>query len=569
MSPFFASLLPAGELDVEICITTEWQYEDLFAILEYIYSGNLLCPLQRKKRLLQILKELQIFVPSEQDTPTVDDFVVVSCHEPGNSMAMYAWNVQASGEDNAGLHLETIGPDVIDIVEDSSTSRSSSPSSYGSLRSSPSFEAHFNTDSSHSPIMPEDVSPAASQHAIQMAIQNVMMDKPAPLTKQPTAKAPSVPKMYRRKQNLGQSSTHSPKPSPTVVQRAQTTPVQLSSASKPAAKTTSPAAHQVYNRRNNKPYSRPVPHHLNVVIQKGAHQAGGRNQSLVGNNPAFQIVQLGTDADCLLLVAPSDDGLALSSVPEKEAVTLKSPLFSFDTSLPEETRLPQAPAISLSRYHADTWCHGIYSPFELKIPIPYVEIGANEETHREDRRFGHWSLFRLPTFLVARPENVYPARKSALDFSSVLNRNVHTGLNVSVIKKVKTFNGKIHMTLGGSPKPPRAGLPSIFLYKDGSPSIDSQPKMILPHSPTELTPTTRERAAKLLGTPSSSKGSAFPPLLPEFDVDDDDDDDDILKVDTHQDLVDEALAKHYVQKEIRRKNNLQARIRMFTDNLNQ
>lgn len=62
-SKFFASLLPDGELEHEICISTEVLYSDLLCILEYMYSGKLLCSLQQKDEILLLLKEYQVFVP--------------------------------------------------------------------------------------------------------------------------------------------------------------------------------------------------------------------------------------------------------------------------------------------------------------------------------------------------------------------------------------------------------------------------------------------------------------------------------------------------------------------------
>lgn len=73
-SSFFASLLPEGELENEICISTELFYSDLFCILEYVYSGKLLCSLQKKDEILSLLREYQVFVPDQLDcTELVDD----------------------------------------------------------------------------------------------------------------------------------------------------------------------------------------------------------------------------------------------------------------------------------------------------------------------------------------------------------------------------------------------------------------------------------------------------------------------------------------------------------------
>lgn len=554
MSPFFASLLPDGELDADICITVEWLHKDVFAVLEYIHSGRLMCSIQRKNRLLKILRQLQIFVPDElQEEPANLEEISVS----GNSIGLeMTWNIQLS-EDLDGLqgdvHLTMSEQNLMDCIEDSSSSSSSS--NYCSLVGSRPVSAL-----EESPMLALASSLDTGSELIQTPIHSVVQSATKPPVIQ-ASKTTNALKMYSRKvkQTSGQSSTGRPK----AQQPHQATTVQSS----PAIPTSSSA--QFYSRRNKPIASQTrAVQPLNVVIQKTAQPCHESIETDLG----FQVVKLGSDPDCVLLVAPPDDKLMLQSVPNKEAVTLSSPILSFDAGMyPEEARPTQTQPVSLSRYHADTWCHGIFSPFELKIPIPYVEIGSYEdlaEDKNKEKRLGHWSLLRPPTFLVARPDNVYPARRSALDFSTRVNRNHHSGLNVSVVQEVKTYNGKVHMTLKGDPPAPRPGLPQIFCYKDdqsGSATVTTfdDPSMItLLQQPAIVKERTSCKAVKESSVLKIGLGSTTS-LPQEAELDGGDGEDD------HQDMIDEALAKHYVQKEIRRKHSLQARLRMFSESLNQ
>jgi len=63
-SPFLASILPDCELENDVCITTELLYDEMFCVLEYIYSGKLLCSADNKEKMLNILQEFKVYVPS-------------------------------------------------------------------------------------------------------------------------------------------------------------------------------------------------------------------------------------------------------------------------------------------------------------------------------------------------------------------------------------------------------------------------------------------------------------------------------------------------------------------------
>lgn len=62
-SPFFAALLPNSELELDVCISIDLTFEEMFCVLQYIYSGKTFCALKIKERILSILKDFGIFVP--------------------------------------------------------------------------------------------------------------------------------------------------------------------------------------------------------------------------------------------------------------------------------------------------------------------------------------------------------------------------------------------------------------------------------------------------------------------------------------------------------------------------
>lgn len=53
-------MLPDYQQEEDFVITVEYTYEEMFLILEYIYSGRLICSIDKKDRILSISKELKI-----------------------------------------------------------------------------------------------------------------------------------------------------------------------------------------------------------------------------------------------------------------------------------------------------------------------------------------------------------------------------------------------------------------------------------------------------------------------------------------------------------------------------
>lgn len=65
-SQFFASLLPDFQQEEDFMITVEYSYEEMFSILEYIYSGRLVSSVEKREQILNILSELKINTAVQQ-----------------------------------------------------------------------------------------------------------------------------------------------------------------------------------------------------------------------------------------------------------------------------------------------------------------------------------------------------------------------------------------------------------------------------------------------------------------------------------------------------------------------
>lgn len=59
-SPFFAKILPDCQQEEDFVITVEYTYEELFSVLEYVYSGRLVCSGEKRERILSLFQELKI-----------------------------------------------------------------------------------------------------------------------------------------------------------------------------------------------------------------------------------------------------------------------------------------------------------------------------------------------------------------------------------------------------------------------------------------------------------------------------------------------------------------------------
>jgi len=333
---------------------------------------------------------------------------------------------------------------------------------------------------------------------------------------------------------------------------------------------------------------------FNVVIQR-VSQAPFLKSPAIGRDPStnLQAIRLDANSDFVLWVAPPDESLTIAPPPDKDAVTYKS---TSDND-------PEA-IYPLSRYHSDTWCHGIFSPFEYRTPVPYIQPGRTEQEIQElskDRRLPQWTL-KPPNLLLEKPEIIYTRKRKRKDRSPVVTKRsrLHLAEKSSASKKM---NGKKHVILQGEPLPRPATLPNIFNYKEvevpKEPVVVPQETVEVPKEPVEEVPQepvvvpvpegfhlpadTLMTEFVIIDDPEIEEGEITRenPLLIQKQVQEvvEESNDESCCVelevdllnpdteDTHQDMVDLAMAKHFVEEESRRRNALQNRIRGFIDSL--
>ena len=242
---------------------------------------------------------------------------------------------------------------------------------------------------------------------------------------------------------------------------------------------------------------------------------------------------------------PSDEWTDLH-IPNEASVTLPFPKNFYDASVSslhwdlEKNQLKRATAnpssvssfCTLPSYHAQTWCFGVFSseperPFEvLQYDDPLAKSKLQPFVH-------DWTSFKQPTFLPSRPKRVYVRSEAGMAkrkaSSSHQNKAV---LKLADIHSMKTHRGKIHVTLNGQPLI-QSSLPHIF--NDASVNHDARLWSSMSDSIDVRGPGRRSTSQTLVSDES--------------------------------DKIDLALAKHFLQEQVRTKQRLQLRAKMFSERL--
>ena len=234
----------------------------------------------------------------------------------------------------------------------------------------------------------------------------------------------------------------------------------------------------------------------------------------------------------------NEDEWTVQQVPDRQTVTLQ-----FPTQLPgsitshskelEHTLIKRtvtqynASTYPLPLYHSHTWCYGVYTPFDPDITS--LEMGHYDDPlmSNKGQPFVHdWTSFKQPTFLVSRPQRVY-SRREIVRQRSNQNKGV---LKLNDIQNMKAHKGKIHVTLNGKPLV-QPTLPQLFHgggdYENGQSNETNQAR---------------------IGRRANNAANI---------------------TESDDDKIDLALAKHFLQEEVRIKQKLQMRIRMFSERLTQ
>jgi len=262
---------------------------------------------------------------------------------------------------------------------------------------------------------------------------------------------------------------------------------------------------------------------------------------------------------------PPDDYILPSQAPDRDAVTLSIPVQFFGsssttTSYFERSQLkrisPQnsqtSPAYPLSAYHNQTWLLGLYSPFDympdsrlpelLPFEDPLLKLKGQPLIH-------DWTSFRQPTFLAARPKITFKRRESSGVNNSrskmkTLSSSNSAVLKLADIRNMRTHKGKIHVTLNGDP-PPQSNQPYAQVFTDGV-GVNHAAQHI---NFSQHYLTSDGRSARGPGRPKSifQGGSEH----------------------EESDKIDLALARHFLQEEVRTKQRLQFKSKMLSDRLAQ
>lgn len=239
---------------------------------------------------------------------------------------------------------------------------------------------------------------------------------------------------------------------------------------------------------------------------------------------------------------PFDDEWTVKRMPNRETVTLQLPSQFFSSSIPYTKELEHSvikrttaqcnsTTYPLPLYHSHTWCYGVYTPLEPEVvAIEDDQFDDPLATNKGQPLVHDWTSFRQPTFLVSRPLRVYTRREVITSERSNQSKAV---LKLTDIRNMKAHNGKIHVTLNGQPLVQQT-LPQLF--HGGGDYYDDRPLDSF------------QQQSRLSGRRSNSVTNAS---------------------ESDDDKIDLALAKHFLQEEVRVKQKLQMRIRMFSERLAQ
>ena len=233
-----------------------------------------------------------------------------------------------------------------------------------------------------------------------------------------------------------------------------------------------------------------------------------------------------------------EETLAITNprLPDRDSVTIQFPSQLYNQTVAYSNQLELSAmkrttphyfvsaSYPLHLYHSHTWCYGVYTPVD---PSDLISFETNQFDDPLANKKGtpivhDWTSFRQPTFLVSRPLRVYGRRRDKMADPSTHSKAV---LKLTDIRNMKAFKGKIHVTLNGQPPVLQTSLPEIF------------------HG-------TSDKESNRPGRRPMTNGGG-------------------VAGESETDKIDLALAKHFLQEEVRTKQKLQLRLRMFSERLAQ
>ena len=521
-SQFFASFLPQGELENEICISTDLLYSELFCILEYIYSGKLMCAFEKKDEILKILKEYQVFVPDEIDFVEVEGVDQAS----SDGIDFYLEDVTEREEDQITLpHSQIIQSAarnttlIQTFVVDEQEAHLKEVSVLTNTLTEP-IQTFGHGTSSDIPVSAKRGSRIKKKESrsAQPVFQSERSNNFAKLDDMEGLIALTI-----SRSSNGQGGDY----------HYQSGKYSLSGAHSPTLRSISPSAF------------------ITALPQKEL----SRNLQLSQERPSFLDINM------------SDD-LMNKSLPNRNSVTLQIENDSLSASLSSDLghvilhstsdQRSQSPC-NLPVYANDTWGYGVFSPYEHGVRQPVTEKPVSKPhpcalsyvNRRKQQPVFNIGTSQNPVLLSSKPQRVYK-RKVFTNFSE--RKRIFQEkppLNLAEIQNMITHKGKIHITVAGKPKNWNLS-PSKVLHLNQA-------------SAPSPTPNSSDQELSLTEEESSNREMEASDIDMDYDFSLPDDSD----VDTEEDRIDLALAQHYLREELSHRKKNQMKIRKCSKSLTQ
>lgn len=425
-SPFFAGLLPKNELEMEICISIELTYDEMFCVLEYVYSGKLLCPSQNKDKILSILKDFGIFVPTLHQQVSLNFQSMEGTNNELISQSEVVANncsqVSIPAGSSIGLlhYLPIPNFSVLPIPpigKNGNLVLNSNLSAHNNIMNQ--LESNQNNSQdrqTNTPIISKTIGEVKNKSVVK---------KNRRLLPKPSINFINIsPSLTCGIQTSAQNLAL--KPSVLLVQpdHASYKPTLF--------ETTVPATDKAFSLNNTK----------NLTIQT------------VRDIQDKFIIQTKPKREDVTLILPSQ--ILNHSRPLKDANS---------RSVPNNCSLfPRDSIYQLSDYHTDTWHLGIYSPYghgygpaDMEQTDTTFAMNSNVEKN-QSLTPSEMPSAQQPTFLTAKTKHVYSRFKTISSLANqqkIINRKNVAGLIIktSDIETVKECKGKLHILLKQLGKP--------------------------------------------------------------------------------------------------------------------
>ncbi|XP_046452642.1 uncharacterized protein LOC124200448 isoform X2 [Daphnia pulex] len=181
-------------------------------------------------------------------------------------------------------------------------------------------------------------------------------------------------------------------------------------------------------------------------------------ESTISRNEHKNLPYIGV-VDISQAIPPEDEPTFSLQMPDGAAVSLRYPNEFFHPSISNSKELERKlvkrscryakSSYNLVSYLLETWRLGVYTPFKSDLfPVSFMANQPKVPVIVRQPIANDWSHLQQPTFLIALPQKVY-CRRKVISRDPSLKPTVKAALKLANIEKMKSFNGKIHVTLNG------------------------------------------------------------------------------------------------------------------------